>query len=715
MRNLIFLGLFLTKTALAQPPIVNGWTQFAPSADSRIIYVSAMSGNDATGQFYAPNDPQIGGDVYMPTGTILAFSTISAAKAQLRSGFPDYLLFKSGETWANQNFGTMNISGRNINEPLVIGNYGPGVRPQILTGDLNGIELIGGNNSHFALTGLYFKPHTLGSGDSPSAFLTFSEFSNIWIENCAIDAFPGCIIAHSPNSDPTGEVRTKLDVRRTIVTDGAAYGTLPSQPIFLNNINGILFDECVLDHNGWNVAIGSFPTAFKHNTYFQVKNSNVVFKKNIVARASATGIGMRCGGTVDDNLVLENVNNIQFGTSESTINWPTESVTGSLTNNVVIGARNESFDPGRAIFIAKAANVLVQNNIIKDYANTVLYTNAMTATDGYANLNIQANKIYNWCQNIPFGPGTFYGNNNGIQMGIGAIGTSSINNNHVQQLNPGGGCAAASSYPNCVFSNNKYFSQTVNNSFQSGSISYATWLAQSGETGSMFTQVSYPEPGRNISTYMASLGLSGGLPEFMAGARLLSKGNWDTDYTATVVTDYIRAGFAASLPVELIDFKAAIKGSDAVLAWATAATFNTRMVEIQHSLDGIFFEKIGEKPVQTGQNHSFAHRQPGTGRHFYRLNFVDFDGLAELSPVVAVEFLSPDWTVFPNPTDGVFQVQSAENLAHFNYRIKSSDGRTVKIGAVQSGRIDLGDQPAGLYFVEIFDEKGLEVVRFLKK
>ena len=44
--------LFISQFVLAQLPVVNGWTVFTPSSDSRIIYVSS-TGDDATAQIYS--------------------------------------------------------------------------------------------------------------------------------------------------------------------------------------------------------------------------------------------------------------------------------------------------------------------------------------------------------------------------------------------------------------------------------------------------------------------------------------------------------------------------------------------------------------------------------------------------------------------------------------------------------------------------------------
>ncbi|HNA42689.1 MAG TPA: hypothetical protein PLP81_11380, partial [Saprospiraceae bacterium] len=82
----ILFTVLLPYTAIAQLDIVDGWTQFVASDDTRIIYVSADSGDDATAQYYDKYSQQIGSDPFHPSGNIKAFQTIQAAVLHLRNG-----------------------------------------------------------------------------------------------------------------------------------------------------------------------------------------------------------------------------------------------------------------------------------------------------------------------------------------------------------------------------------------------------------------------------------------------------------------------------------------------------------------------------------------------------------------------------------------------------------------------------------------------------
>ncbi len=73
-----------------------GWTVVDPSADSRIIYVSSSTGNDANDGLSART----------------AKRSIDAGMALVRDGSPDHLLLKRGDVFTDQSFANWYQSGR---------------------------------------------------------------------------------------------------------------------------------------------------------------------------------------------------------------------------------------------------------------------------------------------------------------------------------------------------------------------------------------------------------------------------------------------------------------------------------------------------------------------------------------------------------------------------------------------------------------------------
>jgi hypothetical protein len=102
------------------------------------------------------------------------------------------------------------------------------------------------------------------------------------------------------------------------------------------------------------------------------------------------------------------------------------------------------------------------------------------------------------------------------------------------------------------------------------------------------------------------------------------------------------------------------------LTWQTASEVNNSHFEIEHSKDGINFKKIDI--VKGGGNstsildYGYTHIDVEDGIHYYRLKQVDFDGTFDYSDVVTVNVnnskYSNDLTIYPNPSNGIFNINS---------------------------------------------------------
>jgi len=110
----------------------DGWTIFAPSSDTRIVYVSE-DGNDDTGIVYTSSNHPNWRDPITSPGAIQPFATYAAAFANTRDGYPDWILFKRGDTFTDA-VGDNVRNGRSSTEPFLIGAYGTsGLSPIILS------------------------------------------------------------------------------------------------------------------------------------------------------------------------------------------------------------------------------------------------------------------------------------------------------------------------------------------------------------------------------------------------------------------------------------------------------------------------------------------------------------------------------------------------------------------------------------------------------
>lgn len=534
------LGLFSIVISHAQLPVVNGWTQFSPSSDSRIIYVSDTDGNDATAINYSIADAEIGVDPFLPTGTILAYKTLNAAKAQVRSGFADWVLLKKGDTFSNQQIGLVNWQGKNALEPLFIGSYGSASsRPQVLTGAGNFISFTG-NAAFVSIVGIYAEPHTRSGSDEPVGIeILNAPFRSFLVEDCYLNQYFIQIVVQD-YSGITPFSHSGITIRRSILTNGYKISG-GGGGLFFHGIDSILVEENLIDHNGWSETIaGANANGFSHNTYFHPSCGLLTFRNNIVSRASAVGIGARCGGQIFNNLLLENPRNIFMGTfDQSQINYPTEFATGEIAYNVVLGARVEpTYDPGNGITVDRVKNAQVHHNIVAHFTQTSDY-NLGLGMNNIENLTIKKNIVYNWGNNLNSGPAF------AVALNIGNVHTAPvlIDSNDFQLKNTQAHCAViAGAMSNFTLSRNRYFNVVAaTNWFGSGD--FAAWNSATNETNAQALEVNYTDPNRSIVSYLATLGITGDLDDFITARKNMNKSNWNADFTAEIVNDYIREGF----------------------------------------------------------------------------------------------------------------------------------------------------------------------------
>ena len=156
---------------------------------------------------------------------------------------------------------------------------------------------------------------------------------------------------------------------------------------------------------------------------------------------------------------------------------------------------------------------------------------------------------------------------------------------------------------------------------------------------------------------------------FVSNASLLPRVTTATTYAVNVVTTDVFGGIstptatftlgAFPLPVELTRFEANAVKLDAVLTWATASEKNNDHFDVERSLNGTDFVKIGQVKGQGNSTAPTAYAltdagigTKGSGAVYYRLQQVDTDGTATYSPVRTVRFgqgLVPAFSVYPNP------------------------------------------------------------------
>ncbi len=511
-----------------------GWTEFKESADTIKVYVSSTDGND-TNDGSAPEK---------------AVKTLAKGKSILRDGKPDWMLLKRGDVWTEA-LGTWSKSGRSAAEPMVVMTYGDAVeRPLLKTGAEVALSALSGTLAHLAFVGLHFYAHTRDP-DSTEFQSDMGSEGIRWLTPTDDLLFEDMMVQYYAGTNFTiqGAI-TNFKLRRSIVVDSYS-GAGNSEGIYLQDVNGILVEENLLDHNGWNdspklAGKGTGPTIFNHNMYVQVSCDDVTIRGNISTRAASHGFQARAGGIVENNLVIDNPIGFSFGRVEGGADPRPGGITGHVSGNVVrdAGDISASLPRGVAVQIGNIASAVVEDNIITHDKSAEAFGSAIELSrktsptvpgESIKNLEIKNNIIFDW--------------RGGFQFSTSALENVTITNNDVQAsvraarlvffYNMGFSAGTA-------FSGNHWFSiDTPTNWFLINleNQAYDKWLMTSGEMGSSNTMITYPDPQRTLGKYQGSIMQTPTFDAYLAEARKQSRKNYRYEYTAYGPLGYIREGF----------------------------------------------------------------------------------------------------------------------------------------------------------------------------
>lgn len=174
------------------------------------------------------------------------------------------------------------------------------------------------------------------------------------------------------------------------------------------------------------------------------------------------------------------------------------------------------------------------------------------------------------------------------------------------------------------------------------------------------------------------------------GTSWVSHGNGGTTGTATngtivsagVVSTFGTFTLASSslanpLPVQLSWFKASVTASGTgLLEWRTESELNNDRFDIERSVNGIDFERLGSVEgagtTNAANQYSFEDKNPVLSLVYYRLKQVDFNGKSEYSSLVSLnftgaEFNAEQFSVAPNPIAAglfaTFKIQTANGTS----------------------------------------------------
>lgn len=175
------------------------------------------------------------------------------------------------------------------------------------------------------------------------------------------------------------------------------------------------------------------------------------------------------------------------------------------------------------------------------------------------------------------------------------------------------------------------------------------------------------------------------------------------------------------VPVQLISFTATKQNNTALLQWNTAQEMNSKLFEIEKSIDNKEWKKIGFE-VAAGnssieKHYSFIDDKPNPNINFYRLKQIDNDEKFVYSNIQSVLFpLEQSITISPNPAHNFIKINFGKTPTK-NISIDVSDvfGRkiTQKITDQSSIIIDVKSWAKGIYFIKINNNQQINTYKIV--
>ncbi len=387
-----------TGGATDLPTDASGFTTLTPSSDTRTIYVSSSTGNDAKDGL-APDT---------------AVKTVERGKSLLRDGYPDWLLFNRGDVWqGDDNLGQWTISGRSPSERMVIGAYGAGDRPRF---EFSGtaLETLGSGNSPASMNNLVFVSlHLLGaahdvskgtpSGDNPACVYWLYGAQDVLFEDIR---FEYCQVTLQ-NSD--GHPIERVRFFRSLFLDSFSLDDSHAQGIYLEGVSNVSLEENIFDRCGWHPDVAAaVPTEFNHCVYWQEgAPANGILRGNIIMQGSSHGAQMRSSGTVQNNLFVRNA---IAGFSSGTFSPVPSGTQGTVTGNVFSEAQDITPRQGHTgtdyrgwgwDLINGIQNAVMTNNIFSICNSTQQADSCESGPSSNSGSQISGNIVWKWPNSEP--------------------------------------------------------------------------------------------------------------------------------------------------------------------------------------------------------------------------------------------------------------------------------------------------------------------------
>jgi hypothetical protein len=524
----------------------SGFTTFDLSDDSLVVYVSSSEGDDSNDGL-SPDSP---------------VATPARGAELVRDGYPDFLLFRRGDSWRAMDIGPDRVvrrfkSGRDPDHKMVVYSYGDSTERPRLEIDKPFIDDDGNERNYLAIVGLSLISYPkvpsdpefngtdgggvrfVGTGHDILVEDNYVEYGEFVAQNVTDISFRRNVVYRSYQ---VGTCATNADGSR----DANGNSDIRPSGIFAGSVDGLTIDSNVFDENGWNPDVPeACATIYNHDMYLS-GNQRLRVRDNLVLRASSIGIKMSSSGpsgssdiVIENNLFAEGEIGISMGGNADTEYRFTDAV---VRDNVFT-------DIGRSQPTTRTLSWYVE---ILDNDGTEISGNLFVNQPQLGNpFGLRLGNASN--RDITVADNLFHGIE---RRSLWLAGTDAW-----EAISVTGNTFVSTSDEDCMIAQDGPFAPTMyaDNQYQSAAaqsswfcadgarLDLDGWRAAANEDSATAVAFDAPEPNRNLDTYAASLGIGSTLADFAENARVQSRHRYRPELDAANANNYIREGFGREL------------------------------------------------------------------------------------------------------------------------------------------------------------------------
>lgn len=520
------LTLMLGTSAMALPVDADGWYVYPLREGARKWYVSGAGSDLASGL-----TPET------------ALRTIAKARTKFLSGRGDQILIEAG--YDTRESVSWRGDGFNADYPAVLGWYGDAAKGPPTVRKISAA----GPGKYISFVGLKIydpaRDPDSGAFSSTAAAKYMSGLSFAWPGDFV--TAEGCVISHftyNVEMNPGSSSRGKLDnirLRRNVIAH-AYYGSGDkSQGVYISNDGGRIFSEGnIYFRNGYPLS-GPAQNVLNHDNYIAEHSGTVTSAGNLFYNPSSDSLQMRPGGRSFRDLHVDCPIATYAGLASST-----------MEQSVIMGSRdinssNAALRRGWGLRMDKLPAVTVKQCAF-------IQKNPGVAAGPAILLEYQdpAGFIGGTTRPIPSAPiialteNCFYNFNGAIRIKLNSGTFSAIGQKYFQGSASSAAIFDVSNFGGAVrktFTGNVYWTTSATKFKKDGrTLSAAEWKTLTGDAATMEAPP-WPDPSRNLTKYMDSIGIPGGKAEYLRRVQLMSRQRWDKRLEPERVVDFILAGF----------------------------------------------------------------------------------------------------------------------------------------------------------------------------